>query len=348
MRAAVFQGEGKRLSIEDRQMPTANPGEVVLKVAYCGICGSDLHATEPSAAPLERGTILGHEFSGVVTQSASDLFQPDDQVIGLPLRECDECRPTGAGCRDRLGILCARNRIIGMSEDVPGGYAEYLRLPAHNALKVPAGLDLKVAALTEPLAVGAHAVRMAGNLLGARILVIGAGPIGLAVTLFARASGARVVVVSEISPARRAQASMFGATVVDPATEPPGPAFARLTGAAPDVIFECVGVPGILRQCIDLAPLHGRIIVVGVCRQDDTLLPRVAIRKELSIQFVLGYSREEFALVLDMLASGQIKADGLVTAVIGLDELPEVFESLRRPGPHAKVLIDPARQSRPS
>ena len=342
MKAAVFHGEGKPLSIEDRQTPVAAPGEIVLKVAYCGICGSDLHATEPSAAPLEQGTILGHEYSGIVTQSGSDQFQPGDRVIGLPLLECDECRPAGTGCRDQLGILCARNRIIGMSDAAPGGYAEYLRMPAHNALKVPSGLDLKLAALTEPLAVGAHAVRMAGNLLGASVLVIGAGPIGLAVTLFARASGARLAVVSEISPARRAQASMLGATVIDAASELPATAFTRLTGTAPDRIFECVGVPGILRQCIDLAPLHGRIIVVGVCRQDDTLLPRVAIRKELNIQFVLGYSRQEFALVLDMLTSGQIRADGLVTAVIGLDEVPEVFESLRRPGPHAKVLIDPS------
>lgn len=335
MRAAVFHREGQPLVIEDRQSPTAGPGEIVLKVAYCGICGSDLHATEPSPFPLEAGTVLGHEYSGVVTQSGSDRFRPGDRVIGLPLQECDDCRPSGTGCRDRLGILCGRNRIIGLSAGVPGGYAEYLRMPAHHALKVPDGLDLKLAALTEPLAVGLHAVRAVGGVLGKRVLVIGAGPIGLSVILFARAGGAREVVVSEPSPARRDLAVRCGARAGEPA------AFAAIAGGPPDVIFECVGVPGVLRMCLDVAPLHGQIVVVGVCRTEDTILPRVAIRKELSLRFVLGYDAAEFGMVLDLLAAGRIDAAPLVTGVIGLEEVPAMFESLRRPGPHAKVLIAP-------
>jgi (R,R)-butanediol dehydrogenase/meso-butanediol dehydrogenase/diacetyl reductase len=332
MRAAVFHGPGKALSIEDRQTPVARQGDIVMQVAYCGICGSDLHATEPGPASLEPGTVLGHEFSGVVTESASADFQPGDRVIGLPLQECDECRPSGQGCRDRLGILCPRNRIIGLAAAVPGAYAEYLRMPAHHALKVPDGLDLKLAALTEPLAVGAHAVRAAGNLLGARVLIIGAGPIGLAVALLAQLAGAREVVVSEIAAGRRAKAAAMGAQVVDPSVAKPAPA---------EIIFECVGVPGLLRQCIDLAPLHGRIVVVGVCRGEDQIFPRVALRKELSIRFVLGYTGEEFALVLDLLATGRLDAAPLITGVIGLDQTPAMFEALRQPGDHAKVLIDP-------
>jgi 2-desacetyl-2-hydroxyethyl bacteriochlorophyllide A dehydrogenase len=332
MRAAVFHRPNEPLSIEDRQTPIARPGDIVMKVAFCGICGSDLHATEPSPTSLEPGTVLGHEFSGTVTESASPDFQPGDRVIGLPLQECDECRPSGQGCRDRLGILCPRNRIIGLAASVPGAYAEYLRMPAHHALKIPDGLDLKYAALTEPLAVGAHAVRAAGNLLGARVLVMGAGPIGLAVTMFAQLAGAKQVVVSEIAAGRRAKAAAIGAKVVDPATEKPEPA---------EIIFECVGVPGLLGQCIDLATLRGSIVVVGVCRGEDAIFPRVALRKELSIRFVLGYTKDEFAMVLDMLASGRIDPAPLITGTIGLDELPAMFEALRKPGNHAKVLIDP-------
>jgi (R,R)-butanediol dehydrogenase / meso-butanediol dehydrogenase / diacetyl reductase len=333
MHAAVFHGPGTLLSIEDRQTPVARPGDIVMKVAFCGICGSDLHATEPGPTSLETGTVLGHEFSGTVTESASGDFQPGDRVIGLPLQECDECRPSGQGCRDRLGILCPRNKIIGLGATVPGAYAEYLRMPAHHALKIPDGLDLKHAALTEPLAVGAHAVRAAGNLLGARVLIIGAGPIGLAVALFAQLAGAREVVVSEIAAGRRAKAVAMGARGIDPILEKPGPA---------EFIFECVGVPGLLGQCIDLAPLHGRIVVVGVCRAEDRIFPRVALRKELSIQFVLGYTRDEFALVLDLLAAGRIDPSPLITGVVGLDQTPAMFEALRHPGDHAKVLIDPA------
>ena len=342
MRVAVFQREGAPLAIEDRQTPSARPGEIVLKVAYCGICGSDLHATERSAIPLDPGTVLGHEFSGVVAESAVDGWQRGDRAIGLPLYECDECRPMG-GCRDRLGILCGRTRVIGLAASVPGGYAEYLALPAHNALRVPDAVDMRDAALTEPLSVGAHAVRLAGGLLGARVLVIGAGPIGLAVTIFLHAAGARHIVVSEIDMVRRERAAAFGATaVLDPAAEPLGAAFTRVAGAPPDLIFECVGAVGLLRQCIELAPVHGRIVVVGVCRHEDTFLPRIALRKELTVQFALGYTRDEFAIVLDMLATGRITTTGLVSDVIGLDALPAMFESLRQPNPRAKVLIDPS------
>ncbi|MSP01533.1 MAG: alcohol dehydrogenase [Acetobacteraceae bacterium] len=333
MRAAVFHRPGQPLSIEDRQTPAARPGDIVIKVAFCGICGSDLHATEPGPTSLETGTVLGHEYSGVVTESASGDFRPGDRVIGLPLQECDDCRPSGQGCKDRLGIHCPRNRIIGLGAAVPGAYAEYVRMPAHHAMKIPDGLDLKHAALTEPLAVGAHAVRLAGNLLGARVLVIGAGPIGLAVAVFAQVAGAREVVVSEVAKGRRDKAASLGASVIDPAVTKPAPA---------EVIFECVGVPGVLRQCMDLAPSCGQIVVVGVCRGEDTIFPRVAIRKELRLQFVLGYTREEFALALDLLASGRIDAAPLITGVVGLDLVPEMFEALRKPGDHAKVLIDPS------
>ena len=334
MRAIVFHTEGQPLIVEDRQTPVAQPGDIVLRVAYCGICGSDLHATEPSPTPLAPGTVLGHEYAGVVTQSAAPGFAVGDRVIGLPLRECEDCRPSGTGCRDGLGIHCPRNRIIGLSATDPGGYAEYLAMPGHHAIKVPDGLDLRLAALTEPLAVGLHAVRLAGSLLGARVLVLGAGPIGLAVTLFARAAGARRVVVAEPGETRRALAEQLGAEVVA-AAEP-------LRGPAPDVVFECVGIPGTLAQAMRLAPLHGRVVVVGVCRVEDRVQPRVAIRKELTLRFVLGYTREEFAIVLDMLASGQIDAAPLITGVIGLDAVPAVFEALRRPSAHAKVLIDPS------
>ena len=341
MRAAVFQGVGKPLAIEDRQRPTAAPGELVLKVAYCGICGSDIHGTEDSPFVLPPRVVLGHEFAGEVVESASPDWQPGDRVIGVPLRECEECRPLGE-CRDRLGILCNRGKIVGLAPDVPGGYAEFVKLGARHALRVPDGVDLREAALAEPLAVGAHAVRMAGAILGARVLILGAGPIGLGVLQFARAAGAGTVVVSEPDATRRQRAASLGASgTLDPAMESVGEAFARQAGGPPDVIFECVGAPGLIRQCMELVAVRGRVVVVGVYRHEDTIMPRIGIRKEVTVQFVLGYVPEDFRLVLDMLATGRIQAAPLVTAVIGLEQVPEMFESLRRPNPHAKVLIDP-------
>ena len=342
MRAAVFQAAGENLRIEDRQRPSAGPGEIVLRVAYCGICGSDLHATEANPIPLPPGIVLGHEFSGTVVESQSPDWQIGERAIGIPLQPCAECMPVGR-CKEGLGILCPKGGIIGLSPAAPGGYAEYVKLMASHALRVPETVDLRTAALAEPLAVGAHAVRLAGALLGARVLVIGAGPIGLAVTIFARLAGARDVVVSEPDPDRRGRAEKFGATgTIDPLTEPLAKGFIRHAGERPEVIFECVGAPGLLRECFDTAAIHGRVVVVGVNRGEDTVFPRVAIRKELTIRFALGYVPADFRLVLDVLESGRIDAPALITAVIGLDALPAMFESLRARNPHAKVLIDPS------
>jgi threonine dehydrogenase-like Zn-dependent dehydrogenase len=339
MRAAVFRAVGQLLVLEERPRPSAESGEIVVKVAFSGICGSDLHATEPNLAHLEPGTILGHEFSGVVAESTVPEWTPGDRVIGIPLRECDECRSHGS-CRDDLGILCPKNQIVGMSVAVPGSYAEFVRLGARHALRIPDAISLLAATLAEPLAVGAHAVRMAGPLTGRHVTVVGAGPIGLAVIIFARNAGARSITVSEIDPTKRARALQLGATAtVDPISERLQDALMR--SSPPEVIFECVGIPGLLQDCISIAPVRGRIMVVGVNRSEDVILPRVAIRKELSLQFVLGYQNEDFVLVLDLMAQGRIDAEALVTRVIPLDDLPMTFEQLRKPGPDAKVLIDP-------
>ncbi|MGE0700394.1 MAG: zinc-binding dehydrogenase [Hyphomicrobiaceae bacterium] len=345
MRVIEFTAPGEPLRVADRQTPLAGTCEVVVTVAYCGICGSDVHATEASASQVGRGTVLGHEFSGIVEQSGDAAWKPGDRVIGIPLHPCDECRPLGV-CKDGLGIVCPKNRIVGMSPEVPGGYAERVKIGARQLLAVPDGVPLDVAALAEPLAVGAHAVRYAGQLLGCRVLVIGAGPIGLATAAFAARAGARDVVVSEIDPIRRERALRLGATaVVDPASGPVAERFRSIAGGSPEVVFECVGVPGVLAQAVELAAIRGRVVVVGVCRHEDRIMPRVALRKELSLQFVLGYTDQDFRLSLDLLKSPGFDAGALITRRVSFDELPAVFESLRGPNPEAKVLLEPARRN---
>jgi len=343
VRALEFVETGMPLRVAERPMPAPRPGEVVLKVAYCGICGSDIHSTEPSASQVPAGTVLGHEFSGEVALSTVPEWQPGMRAIAVPLLPCEDCRPDGA-CRDGLGILCPRTRIIGLAAAAPGAYAEYVTVPARQLLAVPDEVPLDAAALAEPLAVGAHAVRLAGSLEGQNVLIIGAGPIGLATAAFAAHAGARHVIVSEIDPIRRERAAQLGATaLIDPAAGPVADTFAAMTGHPPGTIFECVGVPGMLRQSIDLAGIRGQIVVVGVCRHDDTILPRAAIRKELTLRFVLGYTDEDFRLSLDLLASPAFDASAMITARVSFDELPAVFESLRHPNPHGKVLLAPTR-----
>jgi (R,R)-butanediol dehydrogenase/meso-butanediol dehydrogenase/diacetyl reductase len=345
MKALVFAESGQPLLVETRAAPQPEPGDLIVKVAYCGICGSDVHATDPGPFQIGTGTVLGHEFSGEVVESRASGFSPGDRVIGIPVRPCDTCRAESGECREHLGIRCPNARIVGMSPPVPGAYAEFVRIGARQVLRIPDGVDDRAAALAEPLAVGAHAVWAAGPLLGKRVLVIGAGPIGAATLLFARSAGARDVVVSEPEPTRRARAQRLGATaVVDPVAGALDMAFRDLTSGAPEVIFECVGAASLIRQCIELAAPLATVVVVGVCRVEDSFFPRRAIGKELRLQFVLGYVAEDFALALDLLGSGRLETDALISKIVSFDELPAVFEALRRPNPHGKVLLDPTRQ----
>lgn len=341
MKAAVFRGLGAPLAIEDVPVPEAGPGEVVLKIDYCGICGSDLHATHPGVFVVPDGTILGHEFTGKVVQSRAPGIAEGQLVTALPLHACDECRESGV-CKDGLGMLCPKNTIIGFAPNAQGAYAEFMKVGARHVLPLPDGVAAREGATVEPLAVGLNAVESGEVRLGDRVLVLGAGPIGLAVTAFAKLAGAGSVVVSEYADGRRRMAEAFGATaLIDPGTQDVGAAFAAAAGGPPDVIFECVGVPGMIQSCINLARPFGRIVVVGVCMEEDKFVPISFTFKAATVRFVLGYVDRHFRIVLDMLRSGRIDPRPMITSEVTLSELPTVFETLRKPRDQVKVLIRP-------
>jgi (R,R)-butanediol dehydrogenase/meso-butanediol dehydrogenase/diacetyl reductase len=341
MKAAVFRGVGNKLAIEDLPAPEAGPGEVVLRVDYCGICGSDLHATLPGAFTIAKGVILGHEFAGVVVDSGTPAVTVGERATAVPIRECDACRPHGE-CQHGRGILCANNAIVGFTPATPGAYAEYVKVGAKHLIPLPPQVTPEQGAMVEPLAVGLNAVERAGVKIGDRVLVLGAGPIGLAVASFARIAGARDVVVSEFAAGRRETAAKFGATgVIDPAREDVTASFERLTGGKPDIVFECVGVPGLLEQAVGQVRSLGKIAVVGVCMTEDRWVPFAAISKAITMQFMLGYTKPHFAIVLDYLNAGRIDALAMVTDVVGLDALPDAFEALRKPQTQIKVMLRP-------
>lgn len=336
MRAAFFQGIGRPLSVEQAPDPVAGPGDLVLAVAASGICGSDLHASEVPDYGLKPGTVLGHEFAGTVIRSEAAGWQPGDRAAVIPFALCAACEPQG-DCRDGLVPVCPEMRGLGFSPAAPGGYAQRVKVRASQALRLPPEVSLQDGALLEPLAVAAHAVALAGATAGMRVLVVGAGPIGLGVAALARLAGAADVTVSEPAAGRRARALRVGATaVIDPAAEDPAAAF-----RAADVIIECVGIPGMLQRCIEGARPHGRITVVGVCMEEDRIRPRMAIRKEIALQFSFAYTRADFETVLAHLAAGRLSGADFVTSVIRLDALPGTFEVLRRPSAEVKVLVDP-------
>ena len=335
MKAAVFKGAGQPLVVEQVADPSPGERQLVVEVSHCGICGTDLHSTREGPAMVACDSVLGHEFVGSVVDTGANMqgnWQRGDKVCSLPFLSCGHC----AACVTGRPFECLELACIGL--DVPGGFAQYVATSEFNTLKLPEELALDKAALIEPLAVALHAVRVAGLAAGQRVLITGAGPIGLAVALWARFIGAKDVIVSEPGAQRRQLATQLGATAVLEPGEQLAEQFADIAGGLPDVIFECVGAPGLLQACIDIAPRRGVVVPVGVCEQADTILPFPALIKELVIRFAIAYSRDDFETVIAMLHQGRINADAMVTASISLEQLPEEFEALRQPSDQCKIL----------
>jgi threonine dehydrogenase-like Zn-dependent dehydrogenase len=354
---------------------------VLIDVLRCGICGSDLHARhhcdELAAVAREAGydgfmrsdqdIVFGHEFCGEIVEHGPrcrGTIAPGTTVVALPLL--------------RQG---AQIHGIGLSAHAPGAYAERLLVQESLAVAVPNGLSPELAALTEPMAVACHAVRRGEVKKRTVAIVIGCGPIGLSVICMLKAKGVRTVIASDFSRGRRALAAQCGAdAVIDPAEGSPYASAAEhghlatvpaaldaavgameklqrlpvpwhhvwrtaeaLGAATPKspVIFECVGVPGVIDGIIASAPLFSRVVVVGVCMGVDRIRPAMAINKEIDLRFVVGYTPVEFRDTLHMLAEGKVKAAPMLTGVVGLDGVDGAFAALADPDAQAKILIDP-------
>jgi threonine dehydrogenase-like Zn-dependent dehydrogenase len=325
--------------------PVPGPGQVLVKTLACGICGSDLHA-------LKHGEQMAR-VSREIGQFAFVMDLARDVVMGHEF--CAEILEFGPGCERRLkrgDRVCSLPMVpigdriagVGYSNEFPGGYGERMVLGEPWLLRVPDSLPTEAAALTEPLAVAEHAVAKAGLGSSEAPVVVGCGPVGLAVIAALKRRRIEPIVASDLSPARRAQAAKIGAhVVVDPRSEAPMERFAQEAGAKKAVIFECVGVPGMLAQLMKQAPLGGRIVVVGVCLEEDRIQPLVPISKELNLQFVLAYTPEEFAATLHALADGELDASAFVTGRVGVDGVAGAFETLATPDRHVKILVEPWR-----
>jgi 2-desacetyl-2-hydroxyethyl bacteriochlorophyllide A dehydrogenase len=340
MKAAVFKQVGQPLQVERVADPVPEADELVMKVGFCGVCGTDLHATREGLTTACCDQILGHEYVGEIVEvgkAASGNWHVGDRVCAMPFIACGKCLPCAAG----RFFECQNKKVSGVDDQ--GGFAEYVTTGSRETILLPDSLELQTAALVEPLAVGLHALRVADVKAGSRVLIMGAGPIGLTVALWAKFFGAREVVISELAPARAALAEQMGATrVIQPdlakGAEGLLEQFVDVAGGAPDTIFECVGAPGLLQQCIEMAPQRGKIIPVGVCEQPDSIMPFFGLVKELQIQFAIAYTKDDFETVVAMLAEGRIDVSPMITDIVSLDELPAAFEALRKPGHQCKVL----------
>lgn len=339
MRAAVFKGVGKPLEIETVDDPKCGPSDLILKVCNCGICGSDLHMTEAtSLMPLPAGSVMGHEFAGEVVEVGSAMkgkWKSGDRVAGFPFICCGDATP----CLNMQGRgTCMKGLPVGLGQS-HGAYAEFVRLGGWSAFKLPDGMPYEQGAMVEPLAVGLHAVAKSGMKFGDTVLVIGAGPVGLATMLWAKFLGAKHIIVSEKADVRKKMAARFGATdAIDPGKSL-NEQVEKIAGRGADIIFECVGIPGLIQEAMMQAPRGGRIVVAGACQAPDTFMPIIGIMKEINLQFVLGYTREEFQFTIDMIAAGRIEIAHMITDRITLDDLPAAFEALRHPSHQCKVMV---------
>ncbi|MCW0215567.1 MAG: zinc-binding dehydrogenase [Pseudonocardia sp.] len=345
MRAAVLS-KGEILVRDDVPEPVPGPGQVLVQVKACGICGSDLHfarhgaemlalGREMEGLPRGRGEIdldrdvyMGHEFAAEVLElgpGTETSIVPGTLVTSMPIL------PTAGGID-----------TIVYSNSVKCGYGERIVLAAPLLLEVPNGLPAHHAAFTEPMAVGLHAVNMAHVAPGDGAIVLGCGPVGLAVIAALTVQGVETIVAADLSPGRRRLAATMGATVtVDPREETGWAAWAGTGPERPPVVFEAIGVPGILNDVLRCAPARSRVVVVGVCMGDDVVNPYFAIAKQLNLQFVLGYEPAEFAASLRSLAEGEIDVAPLVTARVGLDRVPWAFAALGDPEEHCKIIVEP-------
>jgi threonine dehydrogenase-like Zn-dependent dehydrogenase len=344
MRAAVMRKQ--KLVVDDVPIPAPGPGEVLVKTLACGICGSDLHALKhaerlvemsrragaPFVMDLSRDIVMGHEFCAELVDFGPDTqhrFKPGQRVSSMPVL----FRPPNA-------------ETVGYSNENPGGYGEFMRLTEAMLLEVPNGLTTERAALTEPMAVGYHAVERAHLAKDDVPLVIGCGPVGLATIAALKLKGAHPIVAADFSPRRRELASQMGAdAVVDPKSTPPFERWKQITGSAmrPAVVFECVGVPGVINSIMLAAPRDSRVVIVGVCMESDSFEPFFGIGKELNLQFVLGYTGEEFAATLRNIAEGKINVDPMITGKVGVEGVAGAFAELASPERHAKILVEPWR-----
>jgi threonine dehydrogenase-like Zn-dependent dehydrogenase len=282
----------------------------------------------PFVMDLARDIVMGHEFSAEVLElgpNSGTGLAPGDRVVSIPVT-------IGGG-----GI-----HSIGYSNEYPGGYAERMVLSAMLALKVPNGLSSDLAALTEPMAVGRHAVERSGIAKGHAAVVLGCGPVGLAVIADLARRGIEPIVAADFSTTRRALAETMGAhRTVDPRVQPAVDAWQEVDGAKPLVMFEAVGVPGMIDAAIADAPRGTKVLVVGVCMEVDSIRPMLAIAKEIDLGFALGYTPIEFSGTLQSIAEGELDVAPLITDRVGVDGVPDAFAALADPEEHCKILVTP-------
>jgi 2-desacetyl-2-hydroxyethyl bacteriochlorophyllide A dehydrogenase len=332
MRAAYYEGHGN-IRVADCVPVAPGPGQVQLRVANCGICGTDLHIYHGNMDHrVKMPQVIGHETSAVVEALGEGVsgYGKGDRVTVMPLDPCHEC----PACRAGHSHVCQNLKFIGI--DVPGGFQALWTVPAHTLLPVPERVSIEHAALIEPIAVACHDVRLGEVKPAEFAMVLGGGPIGTLVALVARNAGARVV-VSEINPFRRKLIESLGLETVNP-LETDLVKFVGNPGA--DVVFEVSGAAPAALQMTDLLRVRGRVVMVAVYAKPVPVNLHRFFWRELRLIGARVYEREDFAEAIRLLDAGTAPFEKLITDIYPLDKLKQGFEEMEKGGSVMKILID--------
>lgn len=328
MRALLFV-ERLRLEAVDLPDPEPGPGDVVLRVAACGICGSDLSCYKTG---VFAGQVLGHEFAGVIESVGKAVhgWTPGDPVAVDPKTPCGTC----ADCRAGASHRCPSALTLGLGAKRPGGFAERVVTPSSSLHRLPPGVAVEDASLVEPLSVAIHALDR-GGIGGETAVVLGLGPIGLLVVAALRSRGATSIIGVEPVAARRALALSVGATqALAPGDE------ARAICAGAPVVIECTGRPDMLQEATDLTAAGGRTLLLGIPMEQAMVAPMVWVTRELTIVGSVGSGSEDFRAAIDLIA-GNPAVSRIITRRVGLDDAPGAFEELLRPSRDGKIAVVP-------
>lgn len=333
MLAAVFKGPGKPLEIEKLPDPEPGPGQLLLKIVRCGICATDILMTGDNAFTVPNGYVLGHERGAevIAVGKGVERFRVGDHVVPHNTRGCGTCDD----CRAGTPFFCT-SMEMNMA-----GFAQYMVCDERFCAPVPHALSLADAALVEPLAVGLHACQLTGDLKGKRVVVLGAGPMGLATIYWARLLGVDRIATIATSRQREAIARGMGSDAFLTNGADLGGEVAEALGGQADIVFEATGAPGTIAQSADLVKARGTVTVIGMCAHADTWTPAWPMLKELRIQFGVGTSLAQFEQVADTLAAGHVEPRLMVTDTVSMGQLPSSFEALKSQSHQCKVMLDP-------
>ena len=333
MRSAIFLGAGQKLAVERREIPRPGLDQALIRVERCGICGSDLHMTSGSAFDVPPGTMLGHEYAGEVVElgRGEPRLKVGDRVTAVPISGCGEC----PACAADMPLHCASMRSM------QGGYAEYALIDQRQAVRLPTALSFADGALVEPLASALRGVRKLTLSSDTKVAILGAGAIGAASIFWTRRLGAGRIAAIARTRRNADLACTLGADAFLTLGEDLAGELAEALGGPPDIVIEGAGAAGAIQQSVDLVRIGGVILSLGGCIHPDTIMPVIAMMKEVNLRFSVAYGLSEFRRAVSEFDAGSVSPRTMIGDTIGLAALPDRFEAMRSGSHAAKIMVNP-------